>query len=475
MIQCGTHRVARFAMLIAALFLGWHGPRARGGERSPNVVVILIDDLGWRDLGCYGSTYYRTPNIDRLAKAGVLFSDAYAACPVCSPTRAALLTGKYPARLHLTDWLAGRPDRPDQKLLRPHFNQHLPLEEVTLAKVLRSAGYVTGHIGKWHLGGPNYDALHQGFDISIGGEQGSSPKGFFAPFKTDRGSFLPGLAQAADGEYLTDRLTTEAERFIECNRDRPFFLYLAHYAVHIPLQAKPGMAAKYKANRPAGEQNNPVYAAVIESVDEGVGRLISKLDSLHLSSQTIVFFTSDNGGLSVREGPNTPATSNAPLRAGKGYLYEGGIRVPLLVCWPGVIPAGAVRSVPVSSIDFFPTILEMCGVKNRTPIDGTSITQAIVHGKDLRRDALYWHYPHYSNQGGRPGSAVRSGNYKLIEFFEDGRRELFDLKTDIGESHNLVEKCPEVAESLARKLERWRSDVKAQMMLPNPHYRPASE
>ena len=436
----------------------------------PNVVFILADDLGWADLGCYGSTYHRSPNLDRLAAQGMRFTDAYAAACICSPTLAAILTGKYPARLNLTDWLPGRPDRPDQRLLRPRINQELPPTETTLAEKLKSAGYATGHVGKWHLGGEGAGPTQRGFDVNIAGDQTGSPRSYFAPFKGRDGRFMPGLEQAPEGEYLTDRLTAEAEKFIASNRARPFFLYLAHYAVHIPLKAKAEMIALYKPG-PAGKQGNPIYAAMIKSVDEGVGRILAKLDELKLTERTIVVFTSDNGGLSVREGPDTPSTINAPLREGKGYLYEGGLRVPLLVKWPGVTRPGGTSSTPVCSIDLLPTLLAACGVTNKNAVDGVSLAP-LLKGGDLKRDALFWHYPHYSNQGGRPGGAVRAGDWKLIEFYEDGRRELFDLKKDPGEANNRIAGRPEIARELAAKLQAWRESVGVRGMKPNPDYVP---
>jgi arylsulfatase A-like enzyme len=457
----------RWALVLAALLLSCG---ALPAAEKPNVILILADDMGWADLGCYGSKYHKTPNLDRLAASGVRFTDAYAACPVCSPTRASLLTGRYPQGYNLTDWLPGRPNRPDQKLLRPRINQQLPLDEVTLAEALKPAGYVSGHVGKWHLGGKDFGPEQQGFDLNIAGDQTGTARSYFAPFKSQDGTFMPGLEKAPDGEYLTDRLTAEAEKFIDANRDRPFFLYLAHYAPHTPLKAKPELVAKYKPGK-HGEQGNPNYAAMLESLDDGVGRVLKKLDDLKIADRTIVLFLSDNGGLATLEGMKMAATFNAPLREGKGYLYEGGIRVPLIVRWPGVTKAGTTCSVPVCSIDFFPTALEACGVKSEAKVDGVSLVP-LLKGGALKREALYWHYPHYANQGSRPGAAVRAGDYKLIEFYEDDRRELYDLKKDLSESRNLIADNPDVAKELAAKLDAWRKDVGARMMTPNPDYVP---
>ena len=434
---------------------------------KPNVIIILVDDLGWADVGCYGSTFFKTPHIDALAHRGMRFTDAHAACPVCSPSRAALMTGKYPARLHLTDWLPGRTDRPSQKLLRPVIRQQLPLEEVTLAEALKPAGYATASVGKWHLGSPEFWPEHQGFDLNVGGTETGSPPGGYFRFRT------PNLEARSDKEYLTDRLTDEAVGFIERHEKSPFFLYLAHYAVHIPLQARPEDIARYKA-MPVGHspQDNPIYAAMIESVDQGVGRIVRKLEDLRIADRTVIVFTSDNGGLSVQEGPNTPATSNAPLRAGKGFLYEGGIRVPLIVTWPGVTRPGSLCDVPVSGQDLYPTILAMAGMSPAPGqvIDGESLVPLLEGSGALRRDALFWHYPHYSNQGGRPGGVIRRGNLKLIEWYEDGRTELYDLKRDLSERRDIAAERPEEASRLRKQLTRWRESVGAQMPGLNPDY-----
>jgi arylsulfatase A-like enzyme len=433
----------------------------------PNVVLIVIDDYGQRDSGCYGSKYHRTPSIDRLAREGLRFTDAYAACPVCSPTRAALMTGKYPARLNLTDWLPGRPDRPDHRLKRPVIRQELPLEEVTLAESLKAAGYATAHVGKWHLGGAGFGPKEQGFDLNIAGDHTGTPRSYFAPFRNKQG-VMPGLEEAPDGEYLTDRLAAEAVKFIAANKGRPFFLYLPHYAVHTPLRAKKELQAKYRPGRP-GTQGNPIYAAMVESMDESVGRVLTALDDHKLADNTLVIFTSDNGGLATAEGKNTPATINAPLREGKGWLYEGGIRAPLIVRGPGVKPG--TTPVPASSIDVFPTVLAFCGVKSDAKPDGVSLT-AVLTGEQPDRGPLFWHYPHYANQGSRPGGAVRVGNLKLIEFTDTGRRELFDLKADLSESRNLAAERPEQVKELAAKLAGWRESVGAKLPTPNPDYHP---
>ncbi len=462
-----------FSTCLVLASVGTAAPSAAAG--TPNVVLIVIDDLGWADLGCYGSKFYRTPNVDRLAAEGLRFTQAYAACPVCSPTRAALMTGKYPARLHLTDFIPGERHLLKHKMLRPEFLQQLPLEETTVAELLRGAGYATAAIGKWHLGGTSFEPTRQGFDLGIGGSAAGSVASHFAPYLRD-GRMLPGLDDAPAGEYLTDRLTTEAEKFIEANRQRPFFLYLAHYAVHTPMNGKTELVARYEAApKPPGLQNNPVYAAMIESMDESVGRILRKLETSKLTENTLVLFTSDNGGLATAEGLHTPATNNAPLREGKGYLYEGGIRVPLIIKWPAEIKPATTCDTPAISCDLLPTIADACSLRVEHPIDGISLRPLLKGAKTLERDALYWHYPHYSPQGGKPGGAMRAGDFKLIEFYEQPRRELYNVAQDTSESTNLIDQDPRRAERMAVKLAAWRQSVDAHMPQPNPQFVPDTQ
>ena len=434
--------------------------------KRPNIVFILADDLGWADVGCFGSKYYETPNIDRLATQGMRFTDAYAACAVCSPTRASIMTGKYPARLHLTDYIVGEGDAPDHALLVPKWRKFLPLEEVTIAEALKPAGYICVSIGKWHLGGPKYYPEHQGFDLNVGGGNVGHPASYFWPYE-GKNSSVPGLrAGGHAGEYLTDRLTDAAESFIEQNKAGPFFLYLAHYAVHVPLQAKPALVAKYSAKTPQGEQTNAVYAAMIESVDDSVGRVLRKLDALGIAGNTVVVFMSDNGGLWPK------STSNAPLRAGKGYPYEGGIREPLIIKWRGTTRPGTTCSQPVSSIDFFPTLLEMAGAQLPGSVDGLSLVPLLKQAGPVEREALFWHYPHY--WGGtrvRPFGVVRDGDWKLIEFYEDMGVELYNLKDDLGEARDLAKAEPDKAARLRERLHQWRQSVDAQMPTPNPDFK----
>ncbi|NOZ21913.1 MAG: sulfatase [Planctomycetes bacterium] len=445
-------------------FFGARNAFAQGDDKKLNFLFILIDDLGWRDVSCYGSKFYETPHIDKLATQGMKFTDAYAACPVCSPTRASILAGKYPATLNLTDWISGH-RRPFAKLQVPKFNQQLPLEEVTIAEALKPAGYVSAAMGKWHLGKEEFYPEKQGFDLNVGGTQRGSPPSYFAPYK------IPTLPDGPKGEHLPHRLAAEACRFMQANRDKPFFLYLSYYSVHTPLQSTPELIKKYKAKgEKVTPQGNAKYAGMIQSMDESVGKVLAKVDELGIADRTVVFFMSDNGGLALHN-----ITSNAPLRAGKGSAYEGGVREPMIVRWPGVVKPGSVCSVPVTSIDFYPTILEMAGVQGdpKQGLEGVSLVPLLKQTGGIDREAIYWHYPHYHPGGANCFGAVRKGDWKLIEFYEDGKLELYNLKDDIGETIDLAQKMPEKARELHGLLKSWRKKVNAQMPTPNPKYDPA--
>jgi len=461
-------------MVSRRQFLGslWAGAAGLAAERQrrPNIIFILADDLGWTDLGCFGSTFYQTPNIDRLARQGMRFTDSYAACPVCSPTRAAILTGKYPARLHLTDWIPGRTP-PGVKMRLPDWTPYLPLHEVTLAEALQPAGYTSAGIGKWHLGGEEYYPEKQGFAVNFGGNYLGSTPSYFYPYK------IPNIQDGKPGEYLTDRLTDEALAFMKRSKSQPFFLYFCHYAVHTPIQAKPEATARYGDRiRPGQAHSHAEYAAMIQSVDESVGRVMRQLEELKIANDTIVIFTSDNGGVIGRR----HITSNEPLREEKATLYEGGIRVPLIVRWPGRVTPGSISDTPVISMDFFPTLLEMAGAAppSREAVDGFSLVPLLQQRTGLQRSSLYWHYPHYNFHQPliptRPCGAVRKGDFKLIEFYEDGWTELYNLREDIGERKNLARSLPDKAAELRHELDTWRKSVGAQMPTPAPeNYDPA--
>ncbi len=421
-------------------------------HKKPNFVFILIDDMGWPDVACYGSKFHETPNIDRLASQGMKFTDAYAACPVCSPTRASIMAGQYPARVGITDFIPGH-WRPYEKLVVPENRLQLPLESITIGEVLKERGYATCYIGKWHLGGKGYSPDKQGFDKVVLGVRNQNDK-------------------------QVSGFTDKAIEFIEEKKQEPFFLYLSHHSVHIKLEAPDELVDKYKKKpKPATGVNNPTYAAMVEHLDTNIGRILKKLDNLDLAERTIVIFFSDNGGLHQAyggyAGKKQIVSTNAPLRDEKGTLYEGGVREPLIVRWPGVVKAGTTCSVPVTSVDFYPTFLEIVGAggnSNQT-LDGEDILPLLRQTGKLERDAIYWHYPHYHHS--RPAGAIREGHYKLIEFFEDGRLELYDLKRDIGEKNNLAKTMPEKATELQRKLAKWRQSVGAKMPTPNPDYDPA--
>lgn len=498
-------------------------------ERPPNIVFFLIDDLGWSDVGCFGSTFYETPNIDKLASMGVKFTDAYAASHVCSPTRASILTGKYPATLNLTDWIPGRSNRPYQLLQNAEKVINLDRRDTTLAEVLKNLGYETAIFGKWHLGKDTWPRDH-GFNIhaphSVNANLGR--RGFLNPKK------IPGLDS---GNYVTDRLAELGAQFIKKNKDKPFFLLMSHFSVHDPIEGRPDLVKKYKKKLAAmpqqtgpdyilegnpdsptcptraeldemikkpdyrdtyksysndlvkakQKQDNVQFAGMVEAVDQSVGTVLAKIKELGLEENTIVIFTSDNGGMSIMNG--TPArdipkgkldkftsTSNLPLRGAKGWLYEGGIRVPTIIKWPQEGKSGTVCDEPLTSVDYFPTILEMIGAEGKIKeIDGKSIA-ALVKGEKMTRGPIYWHFPQYSNHGMQsPGGAIRDGDYKLLEYFENGTVQLFNLRNDIGEQKDLARTEPDRVKELKAKLHQWRLDVDAQMMTPNPDYDPKKD
>lgn len=455
------------------------------GERPPNFVFILVDDLGWKDLGAYGSTFHLTPNIDALAASGMRFTQAYAASPVCSPTRASLLTGKHPARLDITDWIGGSQRG---ELLPAEYEHHLPQDEVTLAEALQEAGYATGYFGKWHLGDDPNLPESQGFDVNVGGTGAGQPASYFFPYKAPEGRNpfwdVPGLEEGDEGEYLTDRLTNEALTFIEENREGSFLLYLAHFAVHTPIQSKAELKDRYAARRdslpqstgPRSEeehgrattrlvQDDPAYAGMVQSVDESVGKILGGLEEMGLADNTVVIFMSDNGGLSTIAGERVGPTTNSPLRAGKGWLYEGGIREPMIIRWPGVVEGGSTCSEPVQSTDFFPTMLEMAGLSLMPAQhqDGLSLVPLLEGAEGMERDALFWHFPHYHGSGNRPSGAIRMGDWKLLEWFEDGSVELYNLKEDPGEERELAQEEPDLVQDLLERLRGWRVEVGAKM------------
>lgn len=463
--------------------------------KQPNILFILIDDLGWKDIVCCGSEFYETPNLDRLANQGLRFTNAYASCPVCSPTRASLLTGKYPATVGITDWIdwndSTHPAR--GRLVDVPYLKDLPQSEYSLAKALKEGGYRTWHVGKWHLGGEGHFPEDHGFDVNVGGcHQGSpAPGGYFSPWAIEalQDVVIP------DGVYLTDYLTDQAIDLIRQTDDRAFFLNMWYYTVHTPIEAKEEKIRKYEAKvktlgldsvktfeegdyfpcehkntrriRRRLLQSDPFYAAMIETLDENVGRILDTLEQSGKLDNTIVIFTSDNGGLATAEGS---PTCNAPLAEGKGWMYEGGTRVPLFIRWPGMIEAGSLCSEPVTSTDFYPTLLESAGL-DLIPdqhTDGISLLPLLNGEPSLDREAIFWHYPHYGNQGGTPGSSVRMRAFKLIEFFEDGRLELYNLDEDPGETVNLAESHPEHMLQMKKALKQWQHSVEAKIPQPNP-------
>lgn len=461
--------------------------------------------MGWRDLQCYGSDFYETPNIDTLAKEGMMFSNAYASCPVCSPTRASLMTGKYPVKLGITDYIRDSSSNPVRiestgyiggnskgKLVDIPYVTYLDNKEYCLPKALKDGGYTTWHIGKWHLGGGEYLPEKHGFDVNIGGWDWGRPlHGYFSPWQ------LPSLEDNEEGEYLTDRLTDEAINLIKKSEDKPFFMYMSHYAVHTPIQAKKEdieyfteKARRLKRDRInsiiSGEplpfenirrarverrimQSDAVYAAMIYNLDQNVGRLIKTLKERNIYDDTIVIFTSDNGGLSTAEGS---PTCNAPLSEGKGWMYDGGVREPLIIRYPKLVRAGSICDTPITTPDFYPTLLDVAGIPQipEQHEDGESFVYLLKEEKSNRDRPIFWHYPHYGHQGGTPGCSVRMGDYKLIEFFEDEHYELYDLKNDISEAHNIANERKDMFIMLKELLDAWKLKVKAKIPIKNPEW-----
>jgi arylsulfatase A-like enzyme len=472
-------------------------------NKLPNIIIILADDLGWTDLSCYGSTFYETPNLDQLAANGIRFTQSYATSPVCSPTRSSIMTGKYPIKTGLTDWIKGRQEngkaKPFEKLIVQPTAYQLSLDEKTIAEFALEKGYKTFFAGKWHLGEEEkYWPEHQGFEINKGGWSKGSPigkindstGGFFTPYKN------PKLSDGPKGEYLTDRLTNESLDFIEENSQSPFLLFYSLYAVHNPLQAPSKVINKYKIKKEELNikddqrflkdetwmnnqvewkrrlvQDNPVYAAMIENMDFNIGRILNKIKDLHIEENTLIIFTSDNGGLSTSEGS---PTTNAPLRAGKGWLYEGGIRVPMIMNWKGKIDKGIISNIPVTTVDIFPTIASTINSKYKKDkgIDGENIFHLL--NKSNTKRILFWHYPHYSNQGGKPSSAILAENYKLIYNYEDDIVELYNLEEDLSETKNIISTQTSLATKMKKQLFRWLKKNAAQFPITNKNYNPLS-
>jgi arylsulfatase A-like enzyme len=479
---------SRLAPIGVILALITFAPLAFAQTKRPNVVIILADDLGSADLGCYGSTFYETPNLDRLATQGIRFTNSYSSCQVCSPARASLMTGQFPARVGLTNYIPGSTRG---KLIPAPFLDHLPLELPNLPRTLHDAGYATWHLGKWHLGNKDFSPAAHGFDVTIGTEVKGGKRSNFSPFH------LEGLEDGTEGKFITDALADAAIKLIQDNKDKPFYLNLWTYAPHVPIQSPPELIEKYKAKAKAMGldenalrkdenfpienkrnqrvtrrlvQSNPVYAGMIENLDTNIGRVLKAIDDAGQADNTIVIFASDNGGLSTAEGS---PTVNGPFSQGKGWMYEGGIRVPLIVRWPGQIKAGTTSDTPVVTADYFPTLLDATGVARpaNAKFDGVSFLPVLKDpAAPLQRDAIYWHYPHYGNQGGSPAAAVREGDWKLIELFEGPRFELYNVKADLGEKNDLAASEPQRVEKLKTMLETWQKEVGAKFPTPNPDF-----
>jgi len=466
------------ALFLCLLGLGLAGVSVGSAQaEKPNFIVFLVDDLGWMDASCQGSTYYDTPNIDRLAAAGMRFTDGYASCAVCSPTRASVMTGRYPARIGVTDWIHSRfqggkipadGKNPSgwtnrEGYLLPQNKLWLDAEEVTIAEALKPQGYVSAHVGKWHLGMDAYYPTKQGFDYNFGGCDYGQPPSYFDPYNNPNAKHpmvqagIPSLPSRKPGEYLTDREADEATGFIRNHKNEPFFLHLANYAVHTPIQSRKYYSDEYAA-KPRDEQFSQAYAGMLKSVDDCVGQVLDTLDELNLTGNTVVIFTGDNGGLDRNGGP----TDNAPLRSGKGFAYEGGVRVPFIISWPGVTKPGSVSAEPIVSVDIYPTLAAAAGVgPSEHAIDGVDL-KPLLAGGELNREAIFWHFPHYRHNPG-PYSMIRKGEYKLIKWYVGNRFDLYDLRKDIGEANNLAAHMPELVASLDAELVAHLKDVGAKI------------
>jgi arylsulfatase A len=462
-------------LLLVCAFI----PSLQAAKR-PNFILFLVDDMGWTDLGCYGSDLYETPEIDKLAADGMLFKNAYAACTVCSPTRAAILTGMYPARLHVTDFIAGHPFH-NTPLRIPDWNKQLNLEHVTIAEELKRLKYKTAHVGKWHLtprDGVEHPGLWpeaQGFDKNIGGFSAGAPGSYHWPYgrgKDKEGGKVINLpGKGKPGDYLTDTLTDEAVKIIDDWKDDPFFIYFSYYTVHTPIQAKADYVNAFESKvKKNARHTNAAYAAMIRSLDESVGRVMARLEKHGLADNTVIMLTGDNGGL-LEMGNKVRVTSNLPSRNGKGSVYEGGVRVPGIIKWPGVVRGGSESGLPIISMDFFPTILDIVGLKPTNRPDGRSLVQLLRRQSDQPiRQELFWHYPHYHSMGGIPYTAIRNGRHRMIHFHEDNRLELYDLIRDCHEDNNLAKLKPDLASQLLRRMNDWRTEVGAQMPSANSDY-----
>lgn len=470
-------KVVIFSSIVSTVLFGCKRDQNETDKNlKPNIVLIVADDMGWYDMGAYGNDFIETPNLDLLAKEGILFTDGYAAAPLCSPSRASLVTGLHPISVNITEHIHGnRPAGPNRKLQTPYVNQQLDLEYKTIPEALKTKGYRSAHIGKWHLGGGKFLPESQGYDVNIAGAWNGLPQSFFYPF-FPMGQKPEIQKDSKEGDYLTDVLTDKALDFIEKQKDSAFFLSLNFYSPHVPIEGKEELVEKYRKKR--GNDNEAImpnihYAAMIESIDENVGRVLQKLKKLGIDKNTLIVFTSDNGGLSVKEIPyfakHTPPTDNGRLREGKGYLYEGGIREPFIARWPNVIAQNQVNNTPVIAQDLFNTFVDITNADAGTK-DGTSLLP-IFEGKKLKERGLLWHLPHYSPQHGKPSSAYRKGDWKIIYFYEDETFELYNLREDIGELRNLVTSNTEKFEEMKLAMNEELKAKNAKFPVPNPNYK----